>query len=57
MRPARLAVLIRRSLRVAPRSNIFPNEYVIATPTMKTKNGKIRSVGVQPFQGACFSGG
>ena len=26
------------------------------TPTMKRKNGKIRSVGVQPCHGACNSG-
>ena len=29
---------------------------VIETPTMKRKNGKIRSVGVQPFHSACSNG-
>jgi hypothetical protein len=29
----------------------------VVTPTMKRKNGKMRSVGVQPFHGACSSGG
>src|SRR5262249_11776975 len=31
-------------------------ENAIATPTMKRKNGKTRSVGVQPFHCACCSG-
>ena len=31
-------------------------ESVIETPTMKRKNGKMRSVGVQPCQAACSSG-
>ena len=38
-------------------SPIVPRESVIETPTMKRKNGKIRSVGVQPFHVACRSGG
>ena len=34
----------------------FDSENGIATPTMNRKNGKIRSVGVQPCQSACSSG-
>ena len=29
---------------------------VIETPTMKRKNGKMRSVGVQPCHSACVNG-
>ena len=48
---------------VAPRLTIFhgspivPRDNVIETPTMKRKNGKTRSVGVQPCQDAWSSGG
>ena len=38
-------------------SPIVPFDSVIDTPTMKRKNGKMRSVGVQPFHSACSSGG
>src|ERR1044072_7557806 len=43
--------------RVAPpRSRRLPRPSVIETPTMKRKNGKTRSVGVQPLHAACSSG-
>jgi hypothetical protein len=32
------------------------NDRAIDVPTMNRKKGKIRSVGVQPCQGACRSG-
>jgi len=32
------------------------NEYAIAVPTIKRKNGKIKSVGVHPCQSACLRG-
>ena len=35
---------------------IVPRDSVIETPTMNRKNGKMRSVGVQPFHSACASG-
>ena len=35
----------------------FCNDRDVVMPTMKRKNGKIRSVGVHPFHGACSSGG
>ena len=40
----------------APASTRGPKASAADTPTMKRKNGKIRSVGVQPCQPACSSG-
>jgi len=34
----------------------WPVEMWSETPTMKRKKGKMRSVGVRPFQAACLSG-
>ena len=44
----------RRTIR--HRDPIVDFDSVIDTPTMNRKNGKIRSVGVQPFHSACSSG-
>lgn len=49
--------LSSRIRRLTPRSRNLPYEKVIATPTMKGKKGKIRSVGVQPCHSACLRGG
>ena len=45
----------RRTMCDAGAVNVW-RDNVIDTPTRKTKNGKIRSVGVQPFHHACSSG-
>ena len=45
----------RRTMRHHGARSVW-RDSVIDTPTMKRKNGKIRSVGVQPFQSACSSG-
>lgn len=56
MASERTRILRSRSFVAAPASRRRASEMVSATPTMKTKNGKIRSVGVQPFHSACWSG-
>src|SRR5690606_39674469 len=40
-----------------PRASYFDMENASALPTAKRKKGNTRSVGVQPFQGECSSGG
>ena len=40
----------------SPRPVRAAKENTSDTPTIKRKNGKIRSVGVQPFHAACSSG-
>src|SRR6476646_8322262 len=47
---------LKRCGRESPRRRRELNEKAIATPTMKTKKGNTRSVGVQPFQWACSRG-
>ena len=42
---------------IRPSSTRRAKENVSETPTIHRKNGKIMSVGVQPFHGACSSGG
>src|SRR4051794_37926996 len=41
----------------SPRARRELSERCVVIPTMKRKNGKIRSVGVHPFHSACSSGG
>src|SRR3954470_11371856 len=41
----------------SPRARRADKERCVVIHTMKRKNGKIRSVGVQPFHSACSSGG
>jgi hypothetical protein len=41
----------------SPRARRASRERCVVMPTMKRKKGKIRSVGVHPFQLACSSGG
>src|SRR5450755_448727 len=61
-KPIRKIIALRRrvwSSRVrfdSPRCRRDRNDRLRDTPTIKRKNGKIRSVGVQPFQSECFSG-
>ena len=40
-----------------PRCLVPSRAYTKLTPTINRKNGKMRSVGVQPFHSACSSGG
>ena len=55
-----VAMMIRRPeslrARIAAAFVVSRVEKAREAPTMKSKNGKIRSVGVQPFQAACSSG-
>src|SRR3569833_2850750 len=53
---ARRAVWRMMALSLSPRARRASRESCVVTPTMKRKNGKIRSVGVQPNHGACSSG-
>ena len=58
---AKMMALRRRTCRMsdegeAPRLSLEAKENTSETPTMKTKKGKIKSVGVQPFHSACFKG-
>src|SRR5262245_16051451 len=62
-RPSAKITAARRSARAArtdrdsPASPRRPIAKAIDTPTMNRKNGKTRSVGVQPCHSACWSGG
>src|SRR5258707_1103809 len=49
MSALRRSTCIANTLRVTPRATRDANDSVIETPAINKKNGKIRSVGVQPF--------
>src|ERR1700682_3108476 len=51
----RICLTIAESL--SPRARRADSERYVVMPTMNRKNGKMRSVGVQPFHSACSSGG
>src|SRR5437763_15222359 len=53
---ARLRAWRRRVRFEWPREVRDANENTMETPTMKTKKGNTKSVGVQPFHFACSSG-
>src|SRR5271165_3031127 len=61
-KPIRKIIALRRKVRStsvrfdSPRCRRDRNDKLSDTPTIKRKNGKIRSVGVQPFQSECFNG-
>jgi len=61
--PSRKSTATRRAMRPAAaligasRSTYRRIENAIAAPTMNRKNGKMRSVGVQPNHSACRRGG
>jgi hypothetical protein len=57
MSPARITTFRNNVEGRVPSSSKRPSESVVVIPTMKRKNGNTRSVGVQPFQAACSSGG
>ena len=56
MMALRLMTFRYRSRLTVPSSTRRANASVIETPTMNRKNGKTRSVGVQPCHSACSSG-
>ena len=49
----RRAIRMSSFFLLSPRASLLANEYGIAAPTMKRKNGNTKSVMVQPFQSAC----
>lgn len=53
---ARIIVFLAKSPVAAPFACALVKASTIETPTMNKKNGKIKSVGVQPCQGACCNG-
>src|SRR5262245_30207692 len=57
MTALRRRILETTSVRGWPAVSRRPRASGMATPTMNRKNGKMRSVGVQPCHSACRSGG
>jgi hypothetical protein len=50
-------ICARMARSSSPRARRALSERYVVMPTMNRKNGKTRSVGVHPCQGACSSGG